>query len=914
MFNHVLLMIFFVILSLHAEPSLSQIQQAVIQNPALLNSPQAKAMMKKKGITSVEVKQHLSKDKIGFEQTNTKNISNDIVTTVEKKVLEKKNIEKVGFLEKRVNPFFFRTDEIIRKELSSKQQLSSSKLLKRYSSSFYLNQNSIDSASLPTPDNYIVSTGDSINIHIYGDRDQNYLLNVSNNGSIDLQYIGPVKIGGMKFKDAKNYLMTQLKSHFNMSQFNITMNKYSTIQVTLVGEVKNPGLYNLSSFSTVKDLLIVAKGIRNNASVREIIIKRDSKILKKLDFYDLLFMGKEFNTTLLRHGDVVVIKKAQTLVSIDGYVNTPAIFELKSTESLNKLIEYAGGMKPNASKLNIKVDRYSQNSKFETFKISYKNAKIFKMKDGDKVYIYPLDFTAKKSISIHGSVIRPGNYRLSNEKTLNTFLKHVLKGGLKSFFLPETYFQYGVIKRYSNDLTYSSHSFNLLNVIEGREVIAIKPNDQLYIFSQNDIYANAYITTKGKILLNPGKLQYFKGITIRDVINAAGIGGVVDDNVKVVSYDKKSSMPRTFFYSLKKEGNKILNPYDEVEVFDFYEKHTLEPVVISGEVINPTTTFYEKGMTLQKLLNIANGFNKKAYTKSISIVRYYTDKNQNREQKILNFDLTKRSLNSIKLQPYDEVKVFTIPNWGEKRTIVLKGEVKFPGKYTIARGEKLSSVLKRAGGFTHEAFINGAVFTRESIRVKQIKHYNNALAKIKRELSIYNSMPANARELTGVQQTTNSLDDIIVEAKKYQPIGRISIELDENLTLLSLSDYDLVLKNKDTLTIPTKVDTVTVFGEVFNPSSFVYNREYSSSDYIKLASGLSRTADNSNIYVIHADGRSEPIDGGWFSSGADIEKGDTIVVPLYIKETNQLDVWDSVSKILASFALTAAAVNSLGVI
>jgi len=153
-----------------------------------------------------------------------------------------------------------------------------------------------------------------------------------------------------------------------------------------------------------------------------------------------------------------------------------------------------------------------------------------------------------------------------------------------------------------------------------------------------------------------------------------------------------------------------------------------------------------------------------------------------------------------------------------------------------------------------------------------------------------------------------------VEAKKYQPIGRISIELDENLTLLSLSDYDLVLKNKDTLTIPTKVDTVTVFGEVFNPSSFVYNREYSSSDYIKLASGLSRTADNSNIYVIHADGRSEPIDGGWFSSGADIEKGDTIVVPLYIKETNQLDVWDSVSKILASFALTAAAVNSLGVI
>ena len=123
-----------------------------------------------------------------------------------------------------------------------------------------------------------------------------------------------------------------------------------------------------------------------------------------------------------------------------------------------------------------------------------------------------------------------------------------------------------------------------------------------------------------------------------------------------------------------------------------------------------------------------------------------------------------------------------------------------------------------------------------------------------------------------------------------------------------------MLQNGDTLTIPTLIDTVTVFGEVFNPSSFIYNKNLDADDYINLASGYSRAADDDKIYVIHADGTSEPINAGWFSADATIRKGDTIVAPIYIKEQNQLDVWNSIAKIFSSFALTAAAVNSLGVL
>jgi len=1013
MFIRVLLLLFSITTLLLAEPSLAQVKQAVTQNPALLNTPQAKALMQEKGVSASEVKQKLAESKSSVKESSSEaTVDNNIDTTVDEdstiSTESTEDLKKQGSVAKRVNPFAYKSNARVRAELNAKQQRTLGSKLQRYSVSFYANKNKLDSSSLPTPDDYIMSVGDRIGIHVYGDRDTKYSSKIKNDGTIDLAFIGPLKIGGMEFAEAKKHLMQQLKNHFKMSDFNINIDKYSTIQVTLVGDVKYPGLYNLSSFSTVKDLLIVAKGVRKSASVRNIIVKRNSKVIAKLDFYDLLFKGKKFATILLKHGDIILINKAKKLVNIDGYVNHAAQFELKGNENLQKLIEYAGGLKPDASKAEIKVNRFDDNAKLKTYKVSYKDSQKFQMKDGDSVYIYPLDFTAKNSINVYGNIIRPGTYSLNKIKTLNEFFKRELTSGIKKFFLPNTYFEYGVIQRYNNNLQNESQSFNLTNVINGTETVKLNPNDKVYIFGLNDIYSNSYVLTKGSSLIRPGKLQYVAGMTIEDAINAAGIDGVLDDKVRVTTYATEDYMPQTSFYSLKTAGNTVLNPYDEVEVYDYYGTHILEPVTIKGEVVKPTSVYYEKGMSVADLLNIAGGFNKTAYTKSLSILRYYVDKTQTRQQKVINIDLngttlsaiklepydevrvskilgwdaqdyetasivgevhkpktvkygagltlkdlvimagglTKRAYNrnveivryrvdenetrqreilkidtenrafsSIVLEPYDEVRIFKIPQWSEKRTVELRGEVKFPGSYSIENGEKLSSVIKRAGGFTKEAFVDGAVFTRENIRKNQIKQYNDTLSKVKRELALYNAMPANSKQGASAQDgsSLSAIDDIMKEAKKYQPIGRISIVLDDNLTLFDNSEYNIVLKDKDTLTIPSQMDTITVFGEVFNPTSFVYNSEKSVDEYIKMASGVSRTADENNIYIIHANGTSEPISSSWFGN-IDIQKGDTIVVPIYIKENNILDVWNSVAKIFSSFALTAAAVNSLGVL
>ena len=910
MFLRVLLSTFLLSISLLAAPSIDELRAAVKKDPSLLDTPQAKAMMKERGISKSDVQTRLQKSDAMVENVQDETSIENKVDIIDENLTP---VENKKTTQKRLNPFAYKTAKELRKNLNSQQQLLTQKKLSRYVDRFYANKNSIDSSSMPTPDDYTISTGDVINIHIYGDRDTNYELEVSNDGEIELEYIGPVRVGGMSFSELKSYLTNNLKRHFKMSSFKISISKYSAIQVTLIGDVKYPGIYNLSSFATAKDLLIEAKGVRDTASVRSIDIKRNGKTVAKLDFYDLLFQGKNVASVLLKHGDIVVVNKAQKLVSIDGFINDAAIFELKGDETLKTLIDYAGGMKAEASKRHIKIDRYAKNSLFETFHIPYSKARKFKMQDGDKVYIYQLDSSANTSVSIYGNVIRPGSYPLTKERTLTSLLNEQLKYGSQKFFLPQTYLEYGIIKRYATSLNYTTQSFNLKKVIKGEEHINLQAQDEIFIFSQNDLQSSKYVTTKGDILINAGKLRYFNGMTIRDAVHGSGLDGILDDKIRVTTINTQNRMPKTIFYSYKKDGGVTLSPYDEVEVYDYYKTHLLQPVSINGEVINPTTVFYETGMTLSNLLLSSGGFTVQAYLSKVEIARYFIDENSNRRKKIILLDLNQIDAKTYMIKPYDEVTVYKIPNWGDKRVVTLKGEVKFPGKYIVSNGERLSSVIDRAGGFTDEAFIEGSVFTRESIRKRQIEQYQQSLARIKRELAIYNAMPANAKNSMASASASNTLNDVILEAQKYQPIGRVSIALSPNLNEFKGSEYDLVLKDKDELTIPNQIDTVTVFGEVFNPTSFVYNSDLDGDEYIEMASGLSRSADEGSIYVIHANGTSELLDKGWCSSDVDIQKGDTIVVPLYIKEYNTLEVWNSVSRVLSSFAVTAAALSTLGV-
>ena len=275
-------------------------------------------------------------------------------------------------------------------------------------------------------------------------------------------------------------------------------------------------------------------------------------------------------------------------------------------------------------------------------------------------------------------------------------------------------------------------------------------------------------------------------------------------------------------------------------------------------------------------------------------------------------------MNTFILKDYDEVTVHTIPNWADRKTVTLKGEVNFPGTYVIQAGDKLESVIKRAGGYTKNAFLDGAVFTRESIKKLQRKRLKQSILELKQKLLTLQTAPRAAgqsKEKVNILAFSNMIDKLSTEAQNLQPMGRIAIKLDKDLNKFKNSRSNIVLKDKDTLTIPSNNDTILIAGEVMSPTAVVYQ----SNDvnyYIEKAGGLSQKADSSSIYVIHANGSAEKVQNGWFSGNSThiVRRGDTIVVPQELVTTSGLQLSKDISSIFYKFALTVAAMHSVGVL
>ena len=986
-----------------AEPTQAQAMTMIKSNPALLNTPQAKAEMAKRGIDKSQVLQKVNS--IPSEENNTLiEVENDIADNVQ--LLESK--EDIVEEEKYIlyaNPLAYKGNAEKLKDIKSKQNEISTKSLKRFSKTFFTNKNTLNSSSLPVPSYYIINKNDTISIWIYGGVNKNIEAIVDNNGNINIDTLGPIKVAGLEFKKVNEILKAQLSSAFAGAEVALNISSYSTIQITLTGDVNGAGVYNIASLSTIKDLLIISGGVKENGSVRDIIIKRDGKILKNIDFYELLLGENEGVSTLLRSGDIVFVPKAQKIVAIDGGVVNPALYELRDNENLDSLIKYAGELKANASKSGIKVQGFNDNEKLVVDNINFNDAKNKKLQNSDKVYVYSIDAVHKESIYLYGNVVRPGNRNV--EKSLSALLKKEISTfGLKGVFLENTLFTYAMIKSKNEDLTTSVSRFNLSHVISKKDDVKLKVDDEIYIFNKLDSELNPYVTIKGSVVAQSGEFQYYAGLTVSDLIQIAGLKAPYDTSkIKVITYNTEDLMPLTKIIDIKEAANHSLNEYDEVEIFDYYKTNIISQVsisgsinsprsvmlgkdmtlkdlifaagglkddayydkirvtrinnldgkkfeneelsldlrdvlkngksniklkhkdsvyiynineiairakaVISGEVRKPSTVNIGKDMTLKDLIFAAGGFTQKAYKKSCEIIRYHIV-NDERIKEIINIPLSKA--NKFKVKNFDEITIKTIPNWSERKTITLKGEVKFPGTYVIEHGDKLADILKRAGGFTKEAFLYGSVFSRESIKVLQKQKLRESLVKLKQKAAAMGNSPKEAgqSDVQNINETANIIDSLSKEAQALQPIGRVTIKLIDNLNLLEKTSSNLMLKDKDMLFIPSFNDTVLVMGQVMNPTAIIYDDD-DVAFYLSKAGGLTQLADDDNIYVIHANGEAQKYTAGIFlSDSVSIKAGDVVVVPQELITTTGMQFAKDISSIFYQFAITAASLKTVG--
>jgi len=354
---------------------------------------------------------------------------------------------------------------------------------------------------------------------------------------------------------------------------------------------------------------------------------------------------------------------------------------------------------------------------------------------------------------------------------------------------------------------------------------------------------------------------------------------------------------------------------DIVKIYQIVQDKKI--VKLTGAVQREGDFGYSPGMTVKDLIEKAGGLKYYAFTKEAELTRVYVTEKGPRTEKVtvdLEGALAGKAKDNIELKGDDYLFIRTVPEWRLYRVVSLMGEVKFPGTYTIKKGERLSSLLERAGGFTDKAYLKGTVFLRDSVKQDQQKRLTESIDKLEQKLlstSVLETQTATSATDVEQQKAIQSQErDLLAKLRAAKPIGRLTIKLGEDLTAFEKTPYDIELEEGDSITIPERPASVNVMGSLYNPTAFIYNPDATVNDYIQMAGGMTDDADTDYVFILRADGsalsrqQSSFWGFGWnpdthrYESGGFMSKkldpGDTVVVPpklekiAWIKEAKDL--------------------------
>ena len=794
----------------------------------------------------------------------------------------------------------------------------------------------IPQKDIPVSPDYIIGPGDEIRILLWGRINADYDLIVDRDGNITVPQIGPLKVNGMEFQEMKTFLAKQADQIVG-ANINITMGSLKSIHVFVLGDVKKPGSYTLNSFSTISGALITSGGPSDIGSIRDIQLKRKGETIESLDFYDFLLKGDKSKDRVLQSGDVVFIPTSGPLVGIAGNVKRPAIYELKEDNDLFSLFQMAGGVIPSAYTHQIQVERIEINSREIIIDIDDKNltkSKNILLQDGDLVKVFPIVDVDVNAIFLAGNIKRPGKYEYKPDMRVKDLISSTAD------LLKNTYFDYALIKRQqSADQNEELLPFNLGKLIINNDEsnnIALEPRDRIYIFPKSFFADIPYISVAGEVR-SEGEFELLKNYRVKDSILEAG-GLTRDASLhlgEIYRTDEQGQVKQIYFnvglaMSEDSKDNILLVKRDKVLIHSLWEKQYKNMVTINGDITNPGEYTLAENMRLRDLLFASGNTLESAYLEETEIASFniVDGKSVIMENKTVNLReaLQNDPDHNLLLKPHDSVFVKRIPDWSKKRYVTLSGEFKFPGTYIISKGETISSVINRAGGFSDRAYLRGSIFKRESIRKKQQQNINEMIERLERELltegSVQASVAVDANEVAVKKEKHDQQEKFIKSLRKTKATGRMSIKM-AHPRLLKGSEYDIALEHNDNLHMPVKNSVVNVTGAVMSQGSFIYSDKLDYKDYIEMTGGYAKYADKKNMYVLKVDGSAMRLPKGstrWSESRSrweltsfsedikDIEPGDTIVVPEKLDRTAWLRYTQTLTSILYQIAVTAGVV------
>lgn len=608
---------------------------------------------------------------------------------------------------------------------------------------------------MPTPSNYRLAAGDELMLDVYGYSEVQHSLKVSPEGYIRIPLLGPVYVNGLTIEEAKTRITKQLSTIYSgISAGNtfvqVSLGSIRSIQVLLIGEIMRPGTYTLPSLATIANALYVSGGPNENGSFRNIQVIRNGQPIVTFDLYDFIRKGDLTNNVVLQDQDIVKINPYNSRVELTGEVKRPAIFEVLPDETLEDVIIMAGGYTDISYKEIIRAYRIADKER-EVVNISDSEIAGFQLRSGDKFFIDAILNRFKNRVIISGSVFHPGEYALEQNMQAIDLIKKA--DGVRE----EAFEGRALVFRLSEDHTPLTLSFDIREVLSGRQKVPLLREDSVVIYSKTA----------------------------------------------------------------------LREPYQ---------------VKISGEINKPGYYNFFDSLRIEDLVLMAGGFRDAASMKKIEISRRIRNKEYNPEDSattiITYFDIDKdlATTGSFVLGPFDEVIVRKSPNYQTQVNASISGEVVYPGSYSIHnKREKISDLLMRAGGLKQDAYPEGAVLRRKTF----VTETDSIL--LNNKLQLYINKLKDSTDISNVRSSATQRDQLL------------GINLAEIIRRPG-SKYDLFLEEGDEISIPQKLQTVQLFGEIFFPKKVRFDNSTRFRDYIRNAGGFTKGALKRRSYVVYANG------------------------------------------------------------
>ena len=792
---------------------------------------------------------------------------------------------------------------------------------------------------VPVGPDYVLGAGDRLTLTLWGSVDGSFELEVNRSGEVVLPRVGAVKVAGVTFGQLPGLLRGQISKVFTNFQLNLTMGKLRLIKVYLVGEVTAPGDYNISSLSTLINALSAAGGPTRNGSLRSIVIKRDGRVAESVDLYDFFLQGDKSRDIRLQPGDTIFVPSIGPVVGIAGNVRRPGIYELRNERTLKDALALADGIEPTGYLQRLQISRIEAHDKKIVTDVSLDSKSSGKsldeltasipVKDMDLVKIFPIDFTVRDQVKLDGYVLRPGFYSFKQGMRVKDLL------GTDNL-LPE-YFPNSleITRLVAPDFHPEKIYVNLERAMQGHEEdnLPLAEFDSVRVFSRLEMEEMPVVTISGEVL-RPGSYRLNRNERVADLVKEGGNlkrqGYAKKVEIRRLRYGQDRIVPHSVYVDLEEAfmgnpaQNILLEPFDEV-VVKKWDHDSPRVVRISGEVQRPGEYRLVDGMPVADLVHEAGNIKKTAYLQNAEIVRLQITGGSVTSYPIavsLEDALKGDASANLALQDQDEVMVRRLPEWMEEtdRYVTLKGEVQFPGTYPIFKGEKLSSVLRRAGGFTDKAYLKGSKFTRKSVQELQQRRMDDVISRTEQDLARkqqeLSSVATSKEELEATQATLQGMKASLDKLKTARAEGRMSIKLAAVEELVK-TPYDLELQGGDSLEIPHSTNSVLVFGEVYNPTTVVHIPGEDLGFYLKKAGGATANGEDDEMYVIRADGtvESRKQKASFFWDGfkrMELDPGDTVVVPQAIEKVAWMRDLKDIAYIIGQTALAAGVLVAAG--